>query len=344
MAMKCQTARALACTTSFVLLAFLVLPWSSVPITFAVAGLPEAATSTPGLSRRPNRQSALPAASTSSCRPVMGFAAACGVAIAAGYLAGIRSRQPHSFIRVRRRGWGDDVKFETATIKDNVLAADGLRLISIDAPADITTPFTRGGQFVQAKSAEDAKPSFYAISSPPGAEGPLEFLIKEAESNEWLTKSGEGDQLLLSPAMGKGFDLACEAWASAEVSQVGVFATGSGIAPMRAVIESGALDGKVSRFYVGARTSEAMAYGDRFDAWKRRGVEVVPVLSKGGDSWSGRSGYVQEAFRQDEERGEGFVLAARHGAVLCGQKEMVQAVRQVYADLGVPEDRTLLNF
>ncbi|CAK0827407.1 unnamed protein product [Prorocentrum cordatum] len=113
---------------------------------------------------------------------------------------------------------------------------------------------------------------------------------------------------------------------------------------MRAVIESGALDGKVSRLYLGARTTAALAYEDRFDAWRKRGVEVVPVLSRAGDGWAGRGGYVQDALREDEERGEGFVLAAKHGALLCGQKEMVQGVREVYAGLGVPEERTLLNF
>lgn len=68
------------------------------------------------------------------------------------------------------------------------------------------------------------------------------------------------------------------------------------------------------------------------------------MLSKGDDSWQGRRGYVQEVMKEDEERGEGFVLSAKHGAVLCGQKDMVTAVRAIYAELGVPEERTLLNF
>lgn len=246
--------------------------------------------------------------------------------------------------RTTRYGWGDDVVFHEALVKSNTEAADGLRLISIEAPPDVATPFAKAGQFVQAKPSADAKPSFYAISSPPGSEGPLEFLIKEAENNAWLTGANSGDAVQLSPAMGRGFDTACESWTSADVSQVGLFATGSGVAPIRAAIESGALAGKVCRLYFGARTQEAMAYADRFDDWKKLGVEVVPVISKGSDNWAGRRGYVQQALKEDEERGEGFVLPARHGALLCGQKEMVQAVRSVYAELGVPEDRTLLNF
>jgi len=246
--------------------------------------------------------------------------------------------------RTQRRGWGDPVTFYEASVHSNVEAAEGLRLIALEAPQEVVEPFAKGGQFVQAKESADGKVAFYAISSPPGAPGPLEFLIKEAESNAWLTGAKKGDALQLSAAMGRGFNVACEAWAEAQVSQVGLFATGSGVAPMRAVIESGALDGKVGRLYFGARSEGAMAYADRFEAWRKRGVEVVPVLSKGGDGWAGRSGYVQEALKQDEERGEGFVLPARHGALLCGQKEMVGGVREVYATLGVPEERTLLNF
>mmetsp|Transcript_68608 Transcript_68608/g.135720 ORF Transcript_68608/g.135720 Transcript_68608/m.135720 type:complete len:350 (-) Transcript_68608:185-1234(-) len=271
-----------------------------------------------------------------------------GTAVTALFSTAFRSPKPGcrraAEPRTRRHGWGDDVVFHQAQVKSNVEAADGLRLISIEAPPVVATPFAKAGQFVQAKPSADAKPSFYAISSPPGSEGPLEFLIKEAENNAWLTGTKNGDTVQLSPAMGRGFDLACESWTSADVNQVGLFATGSGVAPIRAAIESGALAGKVCRLYFGARTQECLAYADRFDDWKQRGVEVVPVISKGSDNWTGRRGYVQQVLKEDEERGEGFVLPSRHGALLCGQKEMVQAVRSVYAELGVPEDRTLLNF
>merc|ERR1711904_245472 len=121
----------------------------------------------------------------------------------------------------------------------------------------------------------------------------------------------------MSAAMGCGFDTSCEAWGS-NVDQVGIFATGSGVAPIRAVIESGALAGKVCRLYLGARTLSSLAYREKFDDWRKQGIEVVPVISRAGDDWHGRTGYVQDAFREDEERGDGFVLAARHGPILCG--------------------------
>lgn len=272
------------------------------------------------------------------------LAASSGGLLAAAAL--VARRKPACRQRVQRNGWGDDVTFHDASVVANVEAAEGLRLISIEAPPDVSEPFQRAGQFVQAKPSADAKPSFYAISSPPtsGSGGQLEFLIKNADSNAWITGASAGDVVQLSPAMGKGFDVKCEAWEKSDVNQVSLFATGSGVAPMRAVIESEALAGKVCRFYYGARSESGMAYTDRFDSWKKKGIEVVPLLSQGDNNWGGRRGYVQDVMKEDEERGEGFVLAARHGALLCGQKEMVEAVRKVYSELGVPEDRTLLNF
>lgn len=251
---------------------------------------------------------------------------------------------------MRRNGWGDDVAFFDVSVSSNVEAAEGLRLIAVEAPKEVADSFERAGQFVQAKPDADAKPSVYAISSPPSrpsvgaGASMLEFLIKAVDSNLWLTGSSAGDFLQLSPAMGSGFNFDCEAWKEAGVRQVGLFASGSGVAPIRAVIESGALAGKACRLYYGARSESSMAYADRFESWRKQGIQVVPVLSQGDSDWGGRRGYVQAVLREDEERGEGFVFPARHGAALCGQKEMVDEVRQIYEELGVPRDRTLLNF
>ncbi|OLQ05300.1 hypothetical protein AK812_SmicGene11552 [Symbiodinium microadriaticum] len=118
-----------------------------------------------------------PAASLAPPLPVT-FGLAAGAAFVAVKAAATRGPRRS---RVARRGWGDDVTFYEASVASNVEAAEGLRLISV--------------------TAGEAKPSFYAISSAPGA-GDLEFLIKEAESNAWITEAKAGDLVKLSPAMG----------------------------------------------------------------------------------------------------------------------------------------------
>eukprot|EP00913_Durusdinium_trenchii_P015078 g14140.t1 len=147
-----------------------------------------------------------------------------------------RARRP----RVPRRGWGDDVKFFDGSVKSNVEAANGLRLITLEE-----------WRFLGACAVDH---------------GRGEKLV-DVPSNDWITGSSTGDVL--------------KAWEEADVNQVSLFATGSGVAPMRAVIESKALAGKACRMYYGAREESSMAYADRFDEWRRAGVEIVPVLSQG---------------------------------------------------------------
>mmetsp|Transcript_26837 Transcript_26837/g.61894 ORF Transcript_26837/g.61894 Transcript_26837/m.61894 type:complete len:308 (+) Transcript_26837:39-962(+) len=247
-------------------------------------------------------------------------------------------------LTVHRQGWGDPVDFFDASVYENVEAADGFRSIILEAPSTVLDPYTKPGQFVQAKAVDEEKPSFYAISSPPSSGDKAEFLIKVAPSNDWLVNAKKGDSVLLSAAMGKGFPVDGESWDGA-VNQVGIFATGSGIAPIRSMIESGALRGKATRLYYGARSESAMPFQERFSEWtKKDGIEVVPVLSQAGSDWAGRTGYVQDAFQQDEEQGEGFVLSSQHGGILCGQKEMAEDVRKLYESLDVPPERVLTNF
>ena len=77
--------------------------------------------------------------------------------------------------------------------------------------------------------------------------------------------------------------------------QVLLFAVGSGISPIRSVMESKVLKDKKVTLYYGSQTPDKMAYKERIDEWKKSGVEVVCVVSKpDGTGWEGATGYVQE--------------------------------------------------
>jgi NAD(P)H-flavin reductase len=55
----------------------------------------------------------------------------------------------------------------------------------------------------------EGKPGFYAIASPPDGRNVLSFLIKESESNQFLTKLVENkDVVEMSVPQGKGFQYA----------------------------------------------------------------------------------------------------------------------------------------
>jgi NAD(P)H-flavin reductase len=211
------------------------------------------------------------------------------------------------------------------------------------------------GMYVQMRSGKGCKPGFFAISCAPNIQGVFEFLIKDAEATGWLVSLKAGDSVEMSPIMGKGFPISSRLALfgypaipeERQPTEILLFATGSGIAPIRAAIES-RLNGinpaqrKSVKLYYGARYPERMAYMDRFKLWESDRVEVIPVMSRSGDAsngWTGRTGYVQEALKED-----GIAKPAKTGVILCGVKGMIEDVTAFCKEAGVPEDRILTNF
>ncbi|KAB1205633.1 hypothetical protein CJ030_MR7G017805 [Morella rubra] len=217
-------------------------------------------------------------------------------------------------------------------------AAESLFHVTIDvsdAP-DLASSHTRAGQYLQLRVPDAAKPSFLAIASPPcyaAARGAFEFLVKSVAGStaEMLCSLKRGDIVELSPVMGRGFDIdriePPEAYPT-----VLIFATGSGISPIRSLIESGFSASKRSdvRLYYGARNLKRMAYQERFKDWESSGVKIVPVLSQPDDSWRGESGYVQAAFNRSKQ----IYIPQSVGAVLCGQKQMAELLNITRLDCG----------
>jgi len=236
-----------------------------------------------------------------------------------------------------RASWGADVNFADAKILETGTAAHSLQRMFVDiGPA--ATGYTKPGQFIQAKM-NDAKPGFFAIASAPGANNGnvVELLIKnQGAAAELLCNAKEGTTIQVSEVMGKGF--AVERVPAPQFHSVYLFATGSGISPVKALIESGALDAssrRQVRLYYGARNPSAMAYGDKLAQWEADyGIRVVPVYSEQG------KGYIQDVFA-----GDGVPEGAGHmAAVLCGQKGMAEAVTEILSAAGVDKSAILLNF
>ena len=183
--------------------------------------------------------------------------------------------------------------------------------------------YIKGGQYVQLKVG-DSKPAFIALASPPTQAGTsVELLIKsQGGTSELLTALQSGDHVDASPAMGKGFDVS--SIPVSDVDTILLFATGSGISPIRALIESGALAGKQRRggvkLFFGCKSMQHMAFTDRFAAWEAEmGVRVIPVLSSGGSGWTGHTGYVQDALLaldKDGDKAAALAKGARTAVVI----------------------------
>ncbi|KMT08174.1 hypothetical protein BVRB_6g142970 [Beta vulgaris subsp. vulgaris] len=231
-------------------------------------------------------------------------------------------------------------------------AAESLFHVSIDvsdAP-DIASSYTRPGQYLQLKVPQSPKPSFLAIASPPFVSTnknrnsfELQFLVKTVPGStaELLCDLKKGDVVEITAAMGNGFDV--HRISPPDIfSTVLIFATGSGISPIRSLIESGFSADKRSdvRLYYGARNLKRMAYQDRFKDWESSGVKIVPVLSQPDEGWTGETGFVQAAFC----RSKNILNPNATGVVLCGQKQMTEEITSILSEDGVSNDKILKNF
>lgn len=269
--------------------------------------------------------------------------------------------QPSSLSRRRLvivAGWGPDPIWDTATVVSTAEACTSCISLTLDVTQEQAEGYKIPGQYCQVKVAgdDDAKPAFLAIASPPiiskedgSSAAQFEFLIKRTDNNAWITDAIEGDKLDVSQVLGGGFDMKGELDGfkyDFPTQNVIMFAAGSGIAPIRAAIESNQLGlggkegGRTARLYYGVRNPGEIAYVQRFMDWERAGVEVVPVVSQPeGTGWTGRSGYVQTALEED-----GVAMPRNTGALMCGMKGMAESVKELLMASGMFEGRILTNF
>ncbi|XP_024540492.1 fruit protein pKIWI502 isoform X2 [Selaginella moellendorffii] len=227
-------------------------------------------------------------------------AAAPSLRFAKRYCSTLSKKSSSARVRfVVRAQWKQEVLWTSAPLVEIAPAAEQLFHIVLDIGRnpELQKGHSKPGQFVQMKK-EEHKPGFFAIASPPStaAKGFLEFLVKDVEgtTSAVLCDLAKGDKVDLSQVMGKGFDID-QLYPPEKFQTVLFFATGSGISPIRSLIEAGIDANRRSdvRLYYGARSLERMAYRDKFKEWEASGVSIIPVLSQPDGSWMGESGYVQ---------------------------------------------------
>jgi len=167
-------------------------------------------------------------------------------------------------------GWGADIEWSKGTVVETSKAAEGLVRLTVDI-GQLAKGYTKGGQYLQLKVGE-SKPGFFAIASAPSPELPIELLVKNQGSTAEIlcdSKPGTspaiaahsgtfpeqtchhghdrlinvlhdtGDEVDVSPVMGKGFPL--DRAQPEQAPYLYIFATGTGISPIKALIESAEL-------------------------------------------------------------------------------------------------------
>lgn len=215
-------------------------------------------------------------------------------------------------------------------------AAEQTRLV-LEDPDALLDMHVRPGQYCHLRlpGGEDA---FFALASTP-EERSLTFLIKAAVGpGAQLVALTEGDPVELSPPTGPGFNVE-----AAEGRDLIFVATGTGIAPIRAVVET--VLGRRHDFgdlvlYYGVRNAGYVAFEDALSRWREAGVAVRIHYSRPDavDEGSGPGpGYVQEMIVADRPN------MANAAVFAAGQEELLHDLAHSIADLGGTRDWILKN-
>ncbi|MFQ5838221.1 MAG: ferredoxin--NADP reductase [Thermoplasmata archaeon] len=225
-------------------------------------------------------------------------------------------------------------KFKVKVI-ENVQETPTVYLLRLKRTDGKPLEFTPG-QWVLArmeKNGNDIRRA-YSIASPPFIKDHFELCIKRVEGGEMspvLTSMKEGEVFDCAGPYGK--------FVLVDPLETDVFfiATGTGVAPFRAMIDTIFHNGTGVnvRLYFGIRSEDQIIYDEHFFQMAERydNFEFIPTLSRPSSSWKGEKGYVQLLVKKyingyhDEE------------VYICGIPEMVDEVKQMFLGMGCLKER-----
>jgi NAD(P)H-flavin reductase len=228
--------------------------------------------------------------------------------------------------------------YETVAILGAWDETPSLRAIRV-ALGTLAASHSVPGQVVKLRA--PAGEAYFALASAPSGDGTADLLAKRGGkiADEVIATARAGATLEMSAPFGKGFPLA-----GADGRDLLLFAAGSGIAPIRALIQHAIShrDGfrRVTLFY-GQRHGADFAYRAEHVDWERHGIRVVLCPSSADEAWPGVRGRVQEVARS---LGLGGSDPDGSEAYVCGMTAMVNDVKSTLKEAGVPPERVHLNF
>jgi sulfhydrogenase subunit gamma (sulfur reductase) len=214
-----------------------------------------------------------------------------------------------------------------------------LRALQLQLPPVLSARHERAGQVIKVKGSTGE--GFFALASAPAAHGRVDLLLKRGgKVADAITAAADpGATLQVTPPFGRGYPLE-----PALGRDVLLFAAGSGIAPIRALVQALlARRDEVDRvvLFYGQRHGGEFAYRREHLGWERRGVRVVLCPSAAEDAWEGVRGRVLDVARTLDFGGARLPEAAIY---VSGMSAMVAEVKETLARSGVPPERVLLNF
>lgn len=176
----------------------------------------------------------------------------------------------------------------------------------------------------------------YSIGNAPRDDRTIELLIRRYPggtlSEYWFERAMPNDLLRFEGPFGTFF------WRDDQVSSVIFLATGTGIAPVKAMLEELAARpvpyaGTVKLFW-GNRVQDSFCWSPG-----EIGLELVytPLLSGPSKDWQGERGWVQNSARSNNPNMADVMVYA------CGSEQMIASARAVFTEGGLPERRFLAD-
>jgi CDP-4-dehydro-6-deoxyglucose reductase, E3 len=171
----------------------------------------------------------------------------------------------------------------------------------------------------------------YSIANTFAENNLLHFYIKKYNggemSNYWFQEAKENDLLRIEGPIGSFF------LRESEYDNIVFLATGTGIAPIKAIIESinfsdNKYQNKKIWVFNGARVENDF-FWNLNESIKHPNVIYVPVVSKGSENWTGEKGYVQDVVLKKE-------IDLKNAQVYaCGSNNMIESAKKVLVDKGL---------
>lgn len=209
--------------------------------------------------------------------------------------------------------------------------SDDVTHLTLTLPAD-TELVSRPGQYMNVLLDDGSHRSF-SMASP--ARGSLiDFHVRRIAGGHFtdrtIARLKPGDSLDLEMPLGT-FRFHVE-----DYRPLLMVATGTGLAPIKAILESLMDDPDCPpvTLYWGARTAADLYLHDEIADWASRLYEFryVPVLSRADSSWEGRRGYVQHAVCEDHAD------LSEHALYLCGSPAMIADAKKAFIARGASID------
>ena len=171
----------------------------------------------------------------------------------------------------------------------------------------------------------------YSVANAYRESGVLTFLIKKYEnglmSNYWFDEAKENDLLRIEGPIGSFF------LRESEVENIIFLATGTGVAPIKAILESiqespKKFSNKNIWIFSGARNEKDLFWQPK-ELNEVSNLKYIPVLSRASEDWKGEKGYVQDVLIKQNMPLENAQVYA------CGSNTMIESAKKLLIEKGL---------